>query len=84
MGESSVWGPEHPRLSSLVAWGILIKDATMAAEQVLLGYESEALKWWGGFVDALPFYVLLVDEDHRIVASGATQDILANHDLLHA
>jgi signal transduction histidine kinase len=50
----------------------LIKDATMAAEQVLLGYESEALKWWGGFVDALPFYVLLVDEDHRIVAWNRT------------
>lgn len=26
------------------------------------------LKWWGGVMDALPFYVLLVDEDHRIIA----------------
>lgn len=26
------------------------------------------MKWWGGIVDALPFYVLLVDENHRIVA----------------
>jgi hypothetical protein len=35
---------------------------------VLAEQESDMLKWWGGVVDALPFYVLLVDEDHHIVA----------------
>jgi signal transduction histidine kinase len=40
----------------------------MAAELVLEGHKDELLKWWGGVMDALPFYVLLVDEDHRIVA----------------
>lgn len=34
----------------------------------LTGREHELLTWWNAVVDALPFYVLLVDEDHHIVA----------------
>lgn len=35
---------------------------------MLTGREHELLSWWNAVVDALPFYVLLVDEDHHIVA----------------
>ncbi len=40
----------------------------MASELVLERRDDELLTWWGSVVDALPFYVMLVDEDHRIVA----------------
>jgi signal transduction histidine kinase len=40
----------------------------MAAELILEGRDDELLRWWASVMDALPFYVLLVDEDHRIVA----------------
>jgi signal transduction histidine kinase len=46
----------------------------MTAELVLERPNDDLMKWWGGVMDALPFYVLLVDEDHRIVAwNQATQ-----------
>jgi cobalt/nickel transport system ATP-binding protein len=35
-------------------------------------------------VEQIATRVYVFDEDHRIVASGAPQDILGNHDLLHA
>ena len=40
----------------------------MTTELVLERRDDELRKWWRGVVDALPFYVLLVDEDHHIVA----------------
>jgi len=42
--------------------------AYMEAAQMVGRSQGDLTKWWGSITDALPFYVLLVDEDHRIVA----------------
>ncbi|HEY5961503.1 MAG TPA: GAF domain-containing sensor histidine kinase [Polyangiaceae bacterium] len=39
----------------------------MTIEVALRQGDDELLKWWRAVMDALPFYVLLVDEDHRVV-----------------
>jgi len=44
----------------------------MASDLTLSWRENDVLKWWRGVVDSLPFYVLLVDEDHHIVAWNQT------------
>jgi len=40
----------------------------MSMAHVAAPEQQEMLRWWGKIMDALPFYVMLVDDRHRILA----------------
>jgi signal transduction histidine kinase len=47
----------------------------MSPQVTLREQDQDLFKWWRAVMDALPFYVLLVDEDHRVVTwNRAMQD----------